>query len=386
MRSLENFSSFALVLCASVAWACGSSERDSGSGGSSNNGMGGGGTPTNGSGGQSDGQGGTMPTTGGVTGSGGNVALGGNPSTSAAGGRNAAGSPSAGAPGAKGGASSAGGSASGGATQSGANCTIGAWPSADPTATGPYATVTENEVGPEAGAADADTGAVPKFTLFRPKDLSPNGLCHPIITWGNGTGSTPNLYRSLLGLFASHGFVVIASNSKNVAQGDPKPMLVGVTWVLEQNEDPSSVLYHHLDPTHIGATGHSQGAMATSQASGDARITTNVPIEGAMVQRNLHGPAMFFCGGQDDIVGCDGAKSALNAVTTLPAMYAEYLSVDHGSWMSYNNKPSVVYGAVTAWMRVHLMADDALKPWFYGASCKLCSDTGWQIQQKNMDQ
>jgi hypothetical protein len=287
-----------------------------------------------------------------------------------------------------GGALAAGGAPSGGGTSgvtpTDGNCTVGKWPSAAPTATGPYATVTENEVGPEAGEADADTGLVPKFTLFRPKDLSPNGLCHPVITWGNGTGSTPNLYRSLLGLFASHGFVVIASNSKNVSRGDPKPMLVGVTWVLEQNEDPTSALYHHLDPSHIGATGHSQGAMATSQASGDARIVTSVPIEGAMVQRNLHGPAMFFCGGLDDIVGCEGAQSALNTVTTLPAMYAEFLSVDHGSWMSFSNKPSVVYGALTAWMRTHLMADDALRPWFYGEGCQLCADAGWQVERKNM--
>jgi hypothetical protein len=283
-----------------------------------------------------------------------------------------------------GGAAAGGAATTGGAAQSGDNCTVGKWPAADPTAMGPYATVTENEVGPEAGAADEDTGMVPKFTLFRPKDLSPGGLCHPVITWGNGTGSTPSLYKSLLNMFASHGFVVIGSNSKNVGQGDPQPMLVGVTWILEQNADPTSALYHHLDPSHVGATGHSQGAFATSKAAGDARIVTNVPIEGSMVQKNLHGPAMFFCGGLDDVVGCDGAKSALAAVTTLPAMYAEYLSVDHGSWMSFGNKPSVVYGAVTAWMRVHLMADDALKPWFYGPSCQLCGDAGWQIEQKNM--
>lgn len=261
---------------------------------------------------------------------------------------------------------------------------VAPWPAADPAAKGPYATVTETEVGPEAGAAE--DGVVPKFTMFRPKDLSPGGLCHPVITWGNGTGSTPTLYGSLLTLFASHGFVVIGSNSKNVGQGSPMPMVVGVNWVLAQNDDPSSVLYHHLDVTHIGATGHSQGAFATSQAAGDSHIVTNVPIEGAMVQRNLHGPAMFFCGGMDNVVGCNGAQSALDAVTTLPAMYAEYLSVDHGSWMAFGGKPSPVYAAVTAWMRVHLMGDDSLKPWFYGASCKLCMDSGWVIKQKNMGQ
>jgi hypothetical protein len=361
MRWLKTFSGVAVVSSVGVAtWACGGSESGDGSAGSANSPSGG-----------ALAAGTTVGQTNATAGSGQSVGA----SGGAAG---ASGTENAGGKGGNGGA------AAGGAAQSGDNCTIGKWPAADPTAMGPYETVTENEVGPEAGAADEETQVVPKFTLFRPKELSPGGLCHPVITWGNGTGSTPNSYRSLLNLFASHGFVVIGSNSKNVGQGMPRPMLVGVTWVLEQNEDPASPLYHHLDPTHVGATGHSQGAFATSQAAGDARIVTNVPIEGAMVQRNLHGPAMFFCGGQDDIVGCDGAKSALDAVTTLPAMYAEYLSVDHGSWMSFGNKPSVVYGAVTAWMRVHLMGDDALRPWFYGASCQLCGDAGWQIEQKNM--
>lgn len=264
---------------------------------------------------------------------------------------------------------------------------MGTWPTADPAAPGPFATVTENPVGPEAGLGAAGAGALPRFTMFRPKDMAQGGLCHPVVTWGNGTGANPSMYKVLLNNLASHGFVVIGSNSPNVGSGTPAPMVVGVDWVVAQNDDPASVLYHRIDTTHIGATGHSQGAMATSRASGDARINASVPIEGAMTQRNLHGPAMFFCGTLDTLVGCDGANSALNAVTTLPAMYAEYHSVDHGSWMSFTGtKPSVVETVVTAWMRVHLMGDTALRPWFYGASCKLCTDSGWTIIQKNMDQ
>lgn len=344
---------------------------------------------TGGSGGSTGGSGGSIAGSGaggsgqagstGDAGSGGSSATGGSAATDGAGG-SSAGTANGGA--ASGGTASAG---TGGASAPGDGCVVGAWPTADPSAAGPYKVITENEVGPEAGEA-GDDGIVPKFTLFRPDTLSPGGLCHPVVTWGNGTGATPNLYKSLLGNLASHGFVVIGSNSKNVGQGDPKPMLVGVTWIIEQNEDPASVLYHHLDVTHIGATGHSQGAFATSSAAGDSRITTNVPIEGAMVQRNLHGPSMFFCGGMDDIVGCDGAHSAIDDITTLPAMYAEYLSVDHGSWLGRSGKPSVVESTVTAWMRVHLMADASLRSWFYGASCKLCTDTGWSIERKNMDE
>ncbi len=268
----------------------------------------------------------------------------------------------------------------------GGDCTVGTWPTADPSAAGPFATVIENPIGPTAGVG-VDGGASPQFTLFRPKDLAQGGLCHPLITWGNGTSANPTMYKVLLNNLASHGFVVIGSNSPNVAQGNPAPMIVGVTWVLQQNDDSTSELYHRIDTTHIGATGHSQGAMATSQAATDSHITTSVPICGAMTEKNLHGPAMFFCGGQDTLVGCSGAQNALTAVTTLPAMFAEYVSADHGSWMSFTgNKPSAVETAITAWMRVHLMGDDSLRSWFYGASCKLCTDSAWIITQKNMDQ
>jgi hypothetical protein len=379
---------FGTVVCCGCA---NSSEAEDNSGGATNSTGGSDGSVSGGSGGGPGGSGGAT-SSGGAADSGGNVATGGlavggtsggrggrgrGGTTQATGGATTGGSDTGGMP--------TGGAAAGGsATTPGTDCTIGAWAAADPSVAGPFAVTTEENVGPEAG--EAEDGVVPKFTMFRPTDMSQSGLCHPVITWGNGTGSTPSMYGGMLKHFASHGFVVIGSNSKNVARGDPKPMVVGVTWVLEQNEDPSSALYHRLDTTHIGATGHSQGAMATSQACGDEHITTCVPIEGASAQRNLHGPAMFFCGGQDTIVGCDGARSALAAVTDLPAMYASYLSVDHGSWMGFGNKRSAVETAITAWMRVHLMADDALRSWFYGASCGLCTDTAWEIDRKNMDQ
>jgi dienelactone hydrolase len=280
-------------------------------------------------------------------------------------------------------AGGAGGSAAastgglGGAGTSAA-CTVGAWPAADPAAAGPFATVTDVNVGP------ATDGVA--FTMFRPKDFSPT-LCHPIVTWGNGTGSTPSLYKVMLNHLASHGFVVIASDSMNVGQGSPAPMLNGVTWVLAQNEDPVSPLYRHLDVAHIGATGHSQGGFATSTASGDQRITASAPLCGASMQRNLRGPAWLFCGGADTAVPCSTVQSAFNSINTQPAMLARLIAADHANWVTFRGtKPSAAETAMTAWMRVHLMDDTALRSWFYGPSCKLCTDSAWEITQKMMDQ
>jgi hypothetical protein len=298
-------------------------------------------------------------------------------------------SASGGSPGA-GGAHSTGGAdvdaGAGDVPVSGAACTMGPWPAADPAMPGPFTTVTESNVGPEAGVG-ADGGAAPQFTLFRPKDLSQGGLCHPVVTWGNGTGTTPSLYKSLLDRLASHGFVVIASNSSNVAQGTPAPMVAGVTWVLQQNDDPTSEMYQRIDTLHVGASGHSQGAFATTSAGADGRITTIAPICGAMAQRNLHGPAALFCGGMDTTVPCDGSvQSAFNGISNQPVMLASYLAVDHSSWISFRGTTlSPMEVAVVAWMRVQLMDDKDLRPWFYGASCKLCQDPGWKIMQKMMD-
>ncbi|HET9956300.1 MAG TPA: hypothetical protein VFQ61_17450 [Polyangiaceae bacterium] len=305
--------------------------------------------------------------------------------TSAAGGALAgSGGASAGAPTTTSGGSNAGGATSPSGGVPGSQCTVGSWAMADPAAAGPFATITETNVGPTAGVGS--DGAPVAFTLFRPKELGTTGLCHPVVTWGNGTGATPSLYKTLLNHLASHGFVVIASDSPNVADGSPPPMVAGVTWLIEQNALPASPLYQRIDVTHVGATGHSQGGFATSVAGGDSHVTTIAPLCGASPQRNLHGPALVFCGGMDTTVPCSTVQRAYDSTSNQPVMLASYLSADHANWITFRgSKPSPVEVAVTAWMRVHLMGDTTLRSWFYGADCKLCADTAWQVSKKMMD-
>ena len=400
MRTVNMRTQFVLVASLTVTlFACSGTDGTTASGSGGGGGVGGAGVGGSTSGGGVSSIGGA-PTggmvgiggvgTGGVAATGGALATGG---TVATGGANATGGTKATATG----GASAGGAATGGAppatgglssVDAGTVCTIGPWPAADPSVDGLFATVTEQNVGPEAGVG-VDGGTPPQFTLFRPSDMAQGGLRHPVITWGNGTGSTPSVYGVLLTHLASHGFVVIASNSTNVAQGTPAPMLAGVTWVLEQNADPTSVMYQRIDTTHIGATGHSQGGFATTTAAADARITTMAPCNGASTQRNLHGPAFFFCGGADTTVPCSTIQPAFTAVTNQPAMLAENLAADHASWITFyrtgtNKSVSVVEAAITAWMRVQLMGDTALRPTFYGATCTLCQDSAWLITQNSM--
>ena len=320
---------------------------------------------------------------GGVTGTGGAATTG---TGGQAGGATGAGGRGINGSGGQGGSSTGAGGGTTTGADAGTACTVGAWPAADPSVTGPFATTTENNVGPAAGQG-ADGGAPVAFTLFRPTDLAQGGLCHPVITWGNGTGTTPSIYRILLTHLASHGFVVIASNSPNVAQGNPPPMVAGVTWVLQQNADPTSVMYQRIDTTHVGATGHSQGGFATTTAGTDSHILTIAPIAGATATKNLHGPALLLCGGMDTTVPCSTVMNSFTGITNQPVMLADQLAATHGGWVSFRAGTLNPYEvAVTAWMRLQLMGDTSLRSMFYGPSCTLCTNAAiWQVMQKMMD-
>lgn len=237
--------------------------------------------------------------------------------------------------------------------------------------TGPFKTTTENNVGP--GMA---------YTMFRPAELTQR---HPLITWGNGTGTTPPVYRGLLNLYASHGFIVIASNSENVGQGTPPPMLNGVTWVLEQDMTEGSALFGHVDRDHIGATGHSQGAFATTRAGSDERIKTIAPIESFGGGAMLHGPVLALCGTMDTVVPCSGNLRGYMGLNNQPVMYAELKTADHTNWIAARGGGNPFWMITTAWFRVHLMGDTALRPMFYG-ECSICKDEAtWATMRKMMD-
>jgi hypothetical protein len=235
---------------------------------------------------------------------------------------------------------------------------------------GPFKIVEELKVGP--GMA---------FTMYRPMMLTQK---HPVITWGNGTGSSPQTYGVMLKLWASHGFIVIASNSQNVGQGSPPPMLEGVTWVLEQDMTDGVPLYQHVDRDRIGASGHSQGAFATTSAGSDPRIKTIAPIQTFGGGRGLHGPVLALCGGMDTLLSCDGNLTGFKSVTNQPAMYAELKSADHAAWAFGAGIPD--FAVITnAWFRVHLMNDMANRPMLYGADCGFCKDDKWVIMRSMMD-
>lgn len=283
------------------------------------------------------------------------------------------------------------------------NCVGQAWPTADPKTAGPFQVTADKDVGPLAGyLPDPIYGDVQqRFNVYRPSNLDSSGYCHPILVWANGHGDNPEqhppecvvdsatnrwcgTYPVLIEQLASHGFVVIASLSTTTSRGDPLPTIIGLDWLLDQAEDPTSPYYHHLDTSRIGALGHSEGGLSTTKAAADPRISVIGTVSGAAAPTGLSGPALFICGGQDTVVSCDNVAGSYESVTDQEAMLMNNLSADHGSWLYQNGAQGPDIFALTAWFRVHLMDDTANRQFFYGDGCTLCTDNRVTVTRNSL--
>lgn len=281
-------------------------------------------------------------------------------------------------------------------------CVGNPWPSANPTSAGPFQVAADKDVGPLAGVVpDPIYGEQQqRYNVYRPANLEQSEYCHPILIWANGYRDNPEQkspdcivdsaanrwcgqYLPLMNHLASHGFVVVASLSTATAEGDPLPTIAGLDWILEQAEDPSSQYYQRLDTNNIGQLGHSYGGMSTCMSASEPRYKALATICGTRELNGVHTPMLFFCGGQDTTVNCEGVRNTFLTVTDQPAFFINELNADHGSWV-YQGPDGVSLSSSAAWFRAHLMGDAESRKYFYGANCTFCSDNRVQAEQNSL--
>ena len=241
---------------------------------------------------------------------------------------------------------------------------------------GPYPSTTVMNSGPGNG-----------YTIYQPGELAPGGVKTPVIAWISGGGSMPYGY-TLLPHLATHGFMVIASNTvPNVGQQAAlgEEMVAAIDWVSAEAERTDSSLFGKIDTTKVAAMGYSMGALAATSAGTDPRWTTTVHISGGAGDgtiKNLHAPAIFVCGASGvDIAGANCATDFEQA--TAPVFYGVFEGGEH---LGIRTPPyqERIQTVVTGWLRWQLLGDEPLKTMFVGDPCTVCKDSNWSVQQKNL--
>jgi hypothetical protein len=200
--------------------------------------------------------------------------------------------------------------------------------------------------------------------MFRPTTLGQDGFKHPIATWGNGITTTPDLYP-WLETVASHGIVVIASNSATVTS---QLMTAGLDWLIAQNGQPGE-LQDNLDVERAVAIGYSLGGGASLSVAAHPNVVTTVSMHPAPgFGAGAHGPVLLFAGSADAVCAPALVQAGYASVPS-PAFYAELAGATH-------LEPVLTGGQelapTIAWLRLWLYDDQGARDFFYGADCTLC--------------
>jgi hypothetical protein len=259
--------------------------------------------------------------------------------------------------------------------------------SGDFTKAGPYTVATESV--DLASDLPSGTASPTTFTIFYPQNMEAN-CPHPAIVWGNGTGVTgSSVYAFFNNNAASWGMVVAAADTSNA--GSAPFHAAGIKWLVAQNGDSTSKFYQKLN-TKMGVSGHSQGALAATQAASGAN-----PNVGALVQVEGGGttaqglPVLVLSGTADNIVGTM-LPTATYMQASGPAMLAIYTGADHvttptlAGWSSQNPGTIQFMRFYTGWFRCFLGNDPVACGMFKGGkSCGVCMDPNWgTLETKNM--
>lgn len=150
---------------------------------------------------------------------------------------------------------------------------------------------------PEFGCCDSAGYA---FDVYVPRDLGQVDQPLPIITFGNGTGAAPQYYDYLLRHLASWGFAIVATRQPNTGLGTE--IREAADFMVQQATLPGSPFFGHLDTTHIGAMGHSQGATGVINAMRDAGGSIRTAIAMAL-------PAQRYCSSQENCTDTSQLRS-----------------------------------------------------------------------------
>ncbi|MCX4096967.1 alpha/beta hydrolase family protein [Nocardia sp. alder85J] len=254
-------------------------------------------------------------------------------------------------------------------------------------AAGPYATTTSTVVD-EQGRG---------FTIVRPADYSALGFPSPILSWGNGTASTPREYTRLLGQLASYGFTVVASELSNTGSG--VEIDAGTDYLVAQNAAGAGELSGRLDTARIGVFGHSQGAAgAVNAALHDpdryaAVLTFSLPDQ-AWSRPNSDCPTAAACSTHPDqlrapifLIGTRGAFDAAIASPRTETAYYDSVpghaalgivakDTDH-AMPTDKSRPDADLGYTTAWFLAELRGDQRATAAFTGDDAELVHNTDW---------
>ena len=208
------------------------------------------------------------------------------------------------------------------------------------------------------------------YTVYRPA-IWPTGKI-PVLSWANGTCAQPEAYGGLLRYVASHGFFVVAANSRETGSGAEQKK--AIDYASAANADPSSPYFGHLDLSKVGVMGHSQGSASTAIAAQDSRVTAAI-----LFNAGDAAPKPYLAISGDKDITNYTAQAMATAIDAAPkAAYIYYHNPAGSPTDPYPGhlvlilSPDRVVDATVGFWQLIFESDATAQGLFVGSSCGLC--------------
>lgn len=159
--------------------------------------------------------------------------------------------------------------------------------------------------------------------------LNSAGAPYPAVSFGHGFFQAVSTYQSTLAHLATHGFLVIATDSEGSLapshQNFANDILHCLTYLEQEHASPGSFLFGAVDTGRYGLSGHSMGGGASIlAAAADARIDAVAVLAAAETNPsalaalpNVRVPIRLIAGSQDTIVTVPATNTPMyNAANT----------------------------------------------------------------------
>ena len=242
--------------------------------------------------------------------------------------------------------------------------------------------------------AQAVEPRIKEYSVWYPTALTASDTVWPLVLLVNGTGVPASTYKPIFEHMASWGFIVVGNEDEWTADG----LSVSITldYILAENENPQSVLYHKVDTSRVGLAGHSQGGAATLAAatlyanhthykalcvqSAGGSFTDSIPGQAAS---EIEAPLLMMAGtGNSDaniLCTLEAMQTSYDSVGSQPAMMGRLIGMEHGDVLKRGD------AYTTAWMRYWLCSDTEAGLCFISDSAEMFSNTAWQdVKHKNL--
>jgi len=244
--------------------------------------------------------------------------------------------------------------------------------------------VTDYEAdGPFGATVVNNTGPGGQYTMYRPATVGQGGFKHPAATWGNGITTTPSYYDMLLKTVASHGFVIIASNSTTVTAA---LMTQGLDWLVQQNAAPGD-FQGNLDTQCLITFGYSLGGGAAVTAGSHADVVATVSLHGVQGSSgSLHDPLLLLTSVTDTFVTPAGFVTPTYNASAVQTFYGTLSAAGDPSNFGHLipiNSAGPERAPTVAWLRLWAYGDPGARRFFYGNDCVLCTAPWTNPQRKN---